>query len=95
MAGTQVEALSRLEVQSGIQRDLFAKAEAHMEKHRKKALANAQAHMRMRGFPQAQSGFHIPEKTTPFLSPLTRFTVLVLLVVVLSPVASMFWGVIL
>ncbi|WP_299928328.1 hypothetical protein [uncultured Pelagimonas sp.] len=92
MAGTRMEALSRMDVQSGIQRDLFAKADEQMARHRANKASASQSHMHRRGLQYAHSGFHIAEDEGQFLSPITRLVVLALVAVLLSPVASAFWG---
>ncbi len=92
MAGTRIEALSRMDVQSSIQRDLFAKADAEMVRHRAKRTTASQTQMKLRGLPYAHSGFHIANDEGQFLSPMTRLVVLAFVAVLLSPVASAFWG---
>ncbi|SMX28296.1 hypothetical protein TRP8649_02412 [Pelagimonas phthalicica] len=63
MPGTRVEALSRSQVQAGIQKDLFAKAEAHLNARRAKVSGKTAPNMR--GLQYAPDGFPVPGETDP------------------------------
>lgn len=63
MPGTRVEALSRSQVQVGIQQDLFAKAEAQLTAKRVKAPIKSAP--TMRGMQYAPDGFPVPGESVP------------------------------
>ena len=87
MSGTRIEALSRMDVQNTIQRDLFAKAETHMAQCRAKASPRAGT-THMRGMQYAAHGYQVPSDSKQFLSPLTRMAVLALVVVFGAPLLA-------
>lgn len=90
MAGTRVEALSRLDVQRGIQQDLFAKAERQLTQRRLKERGFASAQNMRLHF--AHSGFVTPKKPTGTVRQILRAVVLSLTGIIALPLVPALLG---